>query len=277
MSQENMEIVRQVYEAVARRDTDGPDVVRPRGRVGMSRGAWRDLDEGGVHRGHDGLRSWWRKQREIGRSRRTTPKACRRRRSSRLGGEQPEPWANERSGGRVHRRRDMDDSEQQGGAGGVVSDPRRCPRSRGALGLGRAMPSETLELVRRLVEAFNRQDLAELAELSDSELEFVSVLTAVDAGGAVFRGPDLWPTYFEHMHETWEGWHAEDVRIFDAGDDRAAAVFQIVGKGKHSGVGSNRPSESPTRSARASCGGCAPIATRRRRSKQSGLRSRRCA
>ena len=98
------------------------------------------------------------------------------------------------------------------------------------------MPSETVDLVKRLVEAFNRQDLDALAELSDSELEFVSVLTEVDAGGAVFRGPDLWSTYFEHMHETWEGRRAEDVRIFDAGDDRAAAVFQIVGKGKHSGV-----------------------------------------
>ena len=63
------------------------------------------------------------------------------------------------------------------------------------------MPSETAELLRRLVEAFNVRPSA-LAELSAEDLEFVSVLTAVDAGGSVFRGPDLWATYFDHMHET---------------------------------------------------------------------------
>ena len=75
-----------------------------------------------------------------------------------------------------------------------------------------------------------------LAELSHEDLEFVSVLTAVDAGGASYHGSGAWASYFAAMNETWEDWHAEDFRFFDAGEDRVVCVFRLVGKGKHSGA-----------------------------------------
>jgi ketosteroid isomerase-like protein len=95
---------------------------------------------------------------------------------------------------------------------------------------------ENVELVRRAFEAFNRRDLRALAELSDEDLEFVSVLSAVDAGGATYRGSAALASYFRDMDQTWEDWRAEDFRVFDADDDRVAAVLRLVGKGKHSGV-----------------------------------------
>ena len=98
------------------------------------------------------------------------------------------------------------------------------------------MSQANVELVRRAIQAFNREDLRELAELSDEDLEFVSVLTAVDAGGATFWGPDTWGSYFAHVRETWDEWHVAELRVLDAGDDALAAVFHIVGRGKHSGV-----------------------------------------
>jgi ketosteroid isomerase-like protein len=96
------------------------------------------------------------------------------------------------------------------------------------------MSQENVDLVWRLVEAFNGRDMGGLAELSHEDLEFVSVLTAVDAGGATYRGPETWTSYFAAMDETWEEWQVEDFRVFDGGEDRVAGVFRIVGTGKHS-------------------------------------------
>ncbi len=98
------------------------------------------------------------------------------------------------------------------------------------------MSQENVELIQRVFEAFNREDTAALAALSDEDLEFISVFAEVDTGGAIHRGRKLWATYFARIHETWDEWRTEDVRIFDAGDDRVAVVFRLIGKGKSSGV-----------------------------------------
>ena|SRR5215217_4363900 len=98
------------------------------------------------------------------------------------------------------------------------------------------MSRENVEVVRRTAEAFNRHDIAALTELSNDDLEFVSVLTTVDAGDATYSGPETWATYFDRMNQIWDDWRVETVEIFDADGDRVAAVFQIAGKGKTSGV-----------------------------------------
>jgi len=98
------------------------------------------------------------------------------------------------------------------------------------------MSQENVEIVQRAADAFNRRDMRALAEASHEDLEFVSVLTAVDAGGASYRGSGAWASYFQAMNETWEDWHAEGFRFFDAGEDRVVGVFRLVGKGKHSGA-----------------------------------------
>ena len=103
------------------------------------------------------------------------------------------------------------------------------------------MSRENVEIVRAAYDAFNRRDLIALADLSHEDLEFVTVLTAVEAGGATYRGSETWASYFDSMNETWEEWRVEDFRVFDAGGDRVAAVFRIVGKGKHSGVPVEHP------------------------------------
>jgi ketosteroid isomerase-like protein len=63
MSQENVEVVRRIYDAVARGDSEtvlslyDPDI-----EWDMSRGAFGDIGGGRVYRGHDGLRSFFREQ-----------------------------------------------------------------------------------------------------------------------------------------------------------------------------------------------------------------------
>ncbi len=92
----------------------------------------------------------------------------------------------------------------------------------------------------RFVEAFNRRDLDALAELCHPEFELVSVLTAVDADGATYRGERGYADYWADMDEAWKVWRVEEVRVFDAGGDRVAAVYLLVGEGKHSGVSVQR-------------------------------------
>jgi len=100
----------------------------------------------------------------------------------------------------------------------------------------RAMSQENVELVEALIDAFNRRDLKTLADLSHEDFEFVSVLAGVDADGATFRGSSAWASYIAAMDETWTEWRAVDFRIFDAGDDRLACLFRLVGEGRLSGV-----------------------------------------
>ncbi len=90
--------------------------------------------------------------------------------------------------------------------------------------------------MKRAGEAFNRHDADALAAMSDDDLEFVAALAAVETGGVAYRGPQAWGDYFERMDETWDGWHIEDLEVFDAGGDRVAAAFRLVGMGKASGV-----------------------------------------
>ena len=98
------------------------------------------------------------------------------------------------------------------------------------------MSQENVEIVYRARDAFNHRDLEALAEMTHDDLEFSSVLTAVDAGGSTYHGPKTWATYFARMDDAWGDWRVADFRAFDAGDDRVAAVFRLVGTGKSSGA-----------------------------------------
>ena len=98
------------------------------------------------------------------------------------------------------------------------------------------MSQQNVDLVHRLIEAFNARDLETLGRLTHDDFEFVSILAAVDAGGSTFRGPDAWTGYFAAMDQTWDEWRARDYEVFDAGGDSVVCAFRMVGKGKRSGV-----------------------------------------
>ena len=60
-----MEIVRRVFDAVAREDTATVFALyNPEVEVDASQSPYRDLGIGGVYRGHDGLRSFFREYQE---------------------------------------------------------------------------------------------------------------------------------------------------------------------------------------------------------------------
>ncbi len=67
------------------------------------------------------------------------------------------------------------------------------------------MSQENVELVRHAMDVFNRRDLRALAEISHEDLEWTSVMAAVDTGGATYRGSQTWPSYFEAMDRIKDG------------------------------------------------------------------------
>jgi ketosteroid isomerase-like protein len=68
------------------------------------------------------------------------------------------------------------------------------------------MSQENVEIVRQAVDAFNRRDISGLADLCDQDFEFVSVLTAVDAQAATYRGLEGWTRYFTDIDQAWRNW-----------------------------------------------------------------------
>ena len=97
------------------------------------------------------------------------------------------------------------------------------------------MSQENLELVRGLIEAYQRADFAALAEGGTEDFEFVSVMSAVEE--TTYRGRDIWPAYMADMHEAWEEWHVEVVEVLEGRDaDAVVVITRLVGKGKISGA-----------------------------------------
>jgi ketosteroid isomerase-like protein len=101
------------------------------------------------------------------------------------------------------------------------------------------MSRENVEVVRQSFEAVNRSDAQAMAALCHEDIEFVSMLTAVEE--ASYRGKDAWETYFRDMGEIWQGWRAQGIEIFEADDERLASVFRMVGTGKRSGTPIEQP------------------------------------
>jgi ketosteroid isomerase-like protein len=101
------------------------------------------------------------------------------------------------------------------------------------------MSQENVEVVRRSFEAFNQRDAQAIAALCHEDLEFVSMLTAVEE--APYRGKDAWETYFRHMGEIWEEWQATGVEILEVDDERLVSTYLMVGTGKVSGAPIEQP------------------------------------
>lgn len=99
------------------------------------------------------------------------------------------------------------------------------------------MSHESVELIAKAIEIFNRRDIGALTDMSQGDLEIASALTAANLGDSTYRGrTDAWTDYFAAMGETWEEWGIEDADLRDAGDERVACLCRLVGRGKQSGA-----------------------------------------
>jgi ketosteroid isomerase-like protein len=94
------------------------------------------------------------------------------------------------------------------------------------------MSQENVEIVRRLLDAFNRQDPAAVAELWDVAGEWRPAFTGGGLlEGVSFRGRQGAIEYVELQSETWKRVVADPVEIHDLGDDVLVEVHvQAVGR-----------------------------------------------
>src|SRR5438034_486554 len=95
------------------------------------------------------------------------------------------------------------------------------------------MSQENVEIMRAVMEAFNRRDGEGFGALLDNDAEIVPVRAALE--GTVYRGPDAGNQYCAAVDESWEnlGWEVEEIRD---GDDWVLALGRIRGEGRDSGV-----------------------------------------
>jgi ketosteroid isomerase-like protein len=92
----------------------------------------------------------------------------------------------------------------------------------------------SIELHRRIYEAFNSRDLDALVALSDPQIEIQSVFGAVS--GAVYSGHDGVRAWQRELEDAWgHEIHVEVDAYFDFGD--LALAFDVLhGRGRQNGV-----------------------------------------
>ena len=96
------------------------------------------------------------------------------------------------------------------------------------------MSEENVELVRRLLSAFERADYEAALEALDSEVDW-QVPPGVAIGREVYHGRDEVQRGFAEWLAAWETFRFEPEELLDYGDHVVVAGVQI-GRGRGSGV-----------------------------------------
>ncbi len=95
------------------------------------------------------------------------------------------------------------------------------------------MSQENVEIVKRLMAAFNERDVNAFAAITTPDFEWTTSMTAVE--GEVFRGREGIETYFERMREAWEEFRSLPSEYRDLGE-RVLSIGRLEGRGLGSGV-----------------------------------------
>jgi ketosteroid isomerase-like protein len=104
------------------------------------------------------------------------------------------------------------------------------------------MSHETIALINRGLEAYNRRDVDALLEYLDPEIEWYPVLPRMLGGTAtVYRGHAGMRQFFKDVDDSLANVHVEYSEIRDLGDDRAVAIGWIRSRGRASGVETESP------------------------------------
>ena len=94
------------------------------------------------------------------------------------------------------------------------------------------MSRETVELHRRVLDAFNRRDLDGVLALMDGNVEANSQLVAIEGG---YHGHDGIRRWWANLLDTLPDWTLEVVEVRDLGDS-TLAVLRTTGHGAGSHI-----------------------------------------
>lgn len=95
------------------------------------------------------------------------------------------------------------------------------------------MSQQNVEIVKRLIDAFNRRDVDGFAEITTPDFEWITSMAAVE--GEVFSGREGIDTYFGRMREAWDEFLALADDYRDLGD-RVLFEGRLQARGLGSGV-----------------------------------------
>lgn len=100
------------------------------------------------------------------------------------------------------------------------------------------MSQQNVDLVERLLDAFNRRDVKAFTELTTPDFEWVTSMMAVE--GEVFLGREGIETYFARMRDSWEEFLAVADELRDLGD-QVLWRGRVKARGRVSGVPVDAP------------------------------------
>jgi ketosteroid isomerase-like protein len=90
--------------------------------------------------------------------------------------------------------------------------------------------SNNVDVLRRIVEATGRHDYQTVLVDLDPAVEID------DTDIPESTGADSFLEWLAQWDRAWESWHVEAIEVRPARDDQAIALFQMVAKGRGSGV-----------------------------------------
>ncbi len=100
------------------------------------------------------------------------------------------------------------------------------------------MSQENVELVKRLLDAFNARDVDRFSEQTTPDFEWSPSMAAIE--GDVFIGRPGIETYFGRMVDGWDSFRVEAGELRDLGD-RVLWSGRLDGRGRMSGATVSAP------------------------------------
>jgi ketosteroid isomerase-like protein len=101
------------------------------------------------------------------------------------------------------------------------------------------MSARNVEIVRALIDEWNRGDVEALIERATEDFAWHPVLVQSVEGG-VFRGHDGFREFLSDWTSTWESWNLEAEEIRDFGD-QVLVLTRVRAKGRGSGLELDQP------------------------------------
>ena len=92
------------------------------------------------------------------------------------------------------------------------------------------MGEESIDLVRRVFEAFTRRDVDALLDVVDREVLFFAPTASIAGHDAPYRGHDGMRQYFEDVARIWEELEVIPHEFREI-DDRVVALGRVYGRG----------------------------------------------
>jgi ketosteroid isomerase-like protein len=91
-----------------------------------------------------------------------------------------------------------------------------------------------VEIVRRVIGAFNRRDVDGIVACVNADLEWFPAMP-VTVGEAALRGRDGIESYLREVGDAWEEYRVNLEDLREPGEDRVLALGRVVGRGAGSG------------------------------------------